>query len=188
MNYTYLLALHIIFVVTWFAGLFYIVRLFIYHTEAEKKPEPERTILQDQYKIMERRLWYGITWPSMILTYAFGGALLYMVYGINIPPWLLVKLTFVFGLTLYHIQNHAIYRKLAKNKITWTSTQLRLWNELATVFLVTIVFIVILSDGHHSSGDVVSPFWGIIGFLLFAFLLWGAVMIYKKTREKKNNN
>ena len=183
----YILPLHIIFVVTWFAGLFYIVRLFIYHTEAEKKPEPERTILQDQYKIMERKLWCVITWPSMILTYVFGITLLYNLYGWNIPPWLIVKLTFVFGLTLYHFQNHAIYRRLAKNKITWTSTQLRLWNELATIFLVTIVFIVIIGDGHHNYGnDAVSPIWGIIGFLLFAFLMWGAVMIYKKAREKKS--
>src|ERR1700733_1607552 len=105
----YILPLHIIFVVTWFAGLFYIVRLFIYHTEAEKKAEPEKSILQNQYKIMERRLWYGITWPSMILTYVFGCLSLYNLYGWNVPPWLLVKLTFVFGLTLYHIQNHIIY-------------------------------------------------------------------------------
>ena len=73
----YILPLHIIFVVTWFAGLFYIVRLFIYHTEAEKKPEPEKSILQNQYKIMERRLWYGITWPSAIFTYCLGFTLLY---------------------------------------------------------------------------------------------------------------
>jgi protoporphyrinogen IX oxidase len=182
----YILPLHIIFVVTWFAGLFYIVRLFIYHTEAEKKPEPEKTILQSQYKIMERRLWYGITWPSMIFTYLFGTILLYNLYGVHIPPWLLVKLTFVFGLTLYHFQNHIIYRRLAKDRITWSSIQLRMWNELATVFLVTIVFIVIIGDGHHNmGGDEVSPIWGIVGFLLFAFLLWGAVMIYKKAREKK---
>ena len=175
----YILPLHIIFVVTWFAGLFYIVRLFIYHTEAEKKPEPERTILQSQYKIMERRLWYGITWPSAILTYVFGFTLLYTRFGWNIPAWLLIKLSFVFGLTLYHFQNHAIYRRLAKGKITWSSTQLRLWNELATVFLVAIVFIVTLQD-------TVSFLWGIIGLLLFAFMLWGAVMIYRKARQKKS--
>jgi protoporphyrinogen IX oxidase len=192
----YILPLHIIFVVTWFAGLFYIVRLFIYHTEAEKKPEPERTILQNQYKIMERNLWYIITWPSMILTYVFGSILLYHLYGMNIPPWLIVKLMFVFGLTLYHLQNHAIYRKLAKNKITWTSTQLRLWNELATIFLVPIIFIVIIGDVHpmyltlypNAGEEPVSPVWGIVGFLSFAFLLWGAVMIYKKAREKKSKN
>ena len=70
--FKYVLSLHIIFIVTWFAGLFYIVRLFIYHTEAEAKPEPEKSILQNQYKIMEKRLWYGITWPSLVLTLIFG--------------------------------------------------------------------------------------------------------------------
>jgi len=72
MNYSYIKALHIIFVVTWFAGLFYIVRLFIYFAEAQEKPEPERSILQNQFRIMQKRLWYGITWPSAILTLIFG--------------------------------------------------------------------------------------------------------------------
>ncbi len=175
----YILPLHIIFIVTWFAGLFYIVRLFIYHTEAEKKPEPEKTILQNQYKIMERRLWYGITWPSAILTYIFGFTLLYTLYGWAPPAWLLIKLLFVFGLTLYHLQNHFILRKLQKNKVTWTSMQLRMWNELATIFLFAIVFIVTLKD-------TVSFLWGIIGVLLLGFMLWGATLIYKKAREKKS--
>jgi|SRR6185312_1327953 len=174
----YILPLHIIFVVTWFAGLFYIVRLFIYHTEAEKKPEPEKTILQNQYKIMERRLWYGITWPSAILTYCFGFTLLYTRYGWDIPAWLLIKLSFVFGLTLYHFQNHIIYRRLVKNKITWSSTQLRMWNELATIFLFATVFIVTLKD-------TVSFLWGILGLVLLGFMLWGATLIYKRAREKK---
>src|ERR1700722_1934842 len=174
----YILPLHIIFVVTWFAGLFYIVRLFIYHTEAEKKPEPEQSILQNQYKIMERRLWYGITWPSAIFTYCLGFTLLYTRYGWNVPAWLLIKLSFVFGLTLYHFQNHIIYRRLAKDKITWSSTQLRLWNELATIFLVAIVFIVTLKD-------TVSFMWGVVGILLFGFALWGAILIYRKARQKK---
>jgi len=174
----YILPLHIIFVVTWFAGLFYIVRLFIYHTEAEKKAEPERTILQNQYKIMERRLWYGITWPSAILTYIFGFTLLYTRYGWAVPAWLLIKLSFVFGLSLYHFQNHIIYRRLVKNKITWSSTQLRMWNELATIFLFAIVFIVTLKD-------TVSFLWGILGLVLLGFMLWGATLIYKRAREKK---
>jgi putative membrane protein len=175
----YLLPLHIIFVVTWFAGLFYIVRLFIYHTEAEKKPEPEKSILQAQYKIMERRLWYGITWPSAILTYIFGFSLLYTKYGIDIPAWLLIKLCFVFGLTLYQLQNQVLFSKLQKNKITWTSGQLRMWNELATIFLVAIVFIVTMQNQ-------LSWIWGVIGILLFGFMMWGAIMIYKKAREKNS--
>ena len=176
----YLLPLHIIFVVTWFAGLFYIVRLFVYHTEAEKKPEPEKTILQEQYKIMERRLWFGITWPSAILTYVFGFSLIYHLYGMAIPAWLIVKLCFVFGLTLYHFQNHIMFRKLQKNNITWSSAQLRMWNELATIFLVAIVFIVTLQDKF-------SWIWGVVGILLFGFMLWGAIAIYKRAREKKED-
>ena len=88
----YLLALHIIFVVTWFAGLFYIVRLFVYHSEAKEKPEPERSILISHFKGAEKRLWYGITWPSAIGTYIFGIWLLVDRYGANIPEWLFLKL------------------------------------------------------------------------------------------------
>ena len=70
--YFYVKALHIIFVVTWFSGLFYIVRLFIYSAEAHLKPEPERTILLRQFGQMQHRLWYIITWPSAILTLVLG--------------------------------------------------------------------------------------------------------------------
>jgi putative membrane protein len=177
----YLLPLHIIFVVTWFAGLFYIVRLFVYHTEAEKKPEPEKSILQAQYKIMERRLWYGITWPSAILTYVFGFSLAYHLFGFNIPAWLLIKLCFVFGLTLYHFQNHLIFSRLQKSNITWSSGKLRMWNELATIFLVSIVFIVTMQDK-------LSWIWGVLGILIFGFMMWGAIAIYKRAREKNEKN
>src|SRR6476661_6146732 len=98
--YWYIKALHIIFVVTWFSGLFYIVRLFIYTTEANEKPEPERTILIKQFQIMMKRLWYGITWPSAVLTLLFG---LYTLFYGNwnrvlfdeAGRWLLIKLIFV---------------------------------------------------------------------------------------------
>lgn len=69
--YNYLKSLHLIFVITWFAGLFYIVRLFVYQIEADAKPSPEREILQKQYKIMTYRLWYIITWPSAVLASIF---------------------------------------------------------------------------------------------------------------------
>ena len=66
--YSYLKALHIIFVVTWFAGMFYMPRLFIYNTEAGEKDNAAKNALRDQFKIMMKRLWLGITWPSAILT------------------------------------------------------------------------------------------------------------------------
>ena len=65
--YNYIKSLHLIFVITWFAGLFYEPRLFIYHIEASKKNPPEKDILEKQLKIMSRRLWYFIAWPSAIL-------------------------------------------------------------------------------------------------------------------------
>jgi len=175
--YNYILALHIIFIVTWFAGLFYIVRLFIYHTEAEEKPEAEKNILQTQYKLMEKRLWYGITWPSMILTLLLGSTLVW------IRPWFLsqgffiLKLCFVGGLVLYHIQCHVLFKQLKNDVIKYTSFKLRLWNEVATVFLVAIVFLIVLKNNT-------SFVWGMLGLIIFSATLMLAIQIYRKGREK----
>lgn len=174
----YILALHIIFVVTWFSGLFYIVRLFIYHVEAAEKPEPERSILTRQYKIMQKRLWFGITWPSMIITLFLGTWLLYLNFAYLIEQgWFILKLIFVLGLVLYHIQCHSIFSKLKNDKITWTSLQLRIWNEVATLFLFAIVFLVI---PKQNSGWV----WSVIGFVALAVALYAGIKIYQKGREK----
>lgn len=170
----YVKALHIIFVVTWFAGLFYIVRLFIYFAEAAEKTEPERTILQNQFRLMQKRLWYGITWPSAVLTLIFGPWMLYM-YG-TIPGWLWLKIGFVAGLYLYHFSCQKIFNQQQKGILNYTSTQLRIWNEVATLFLVSIVFLVVLKN----SLDFI---WGILGLVLFAVLLMLAIRIYKKLRK-----
>ena len=147
---SYLLALHIIFVVTWFAGLFYIVRLFIYHAEAEKKPLYEKDILQKQYKLMEKRLWYGITWPSMIGTYVFGSWILFSNFFFYISsPWFILKLAFVFGLFLYHMQCQVMFSKFQKDAAKYSGFKLRMWNEVATLFLVSIVFIVVIKHARH---------------------------------------
>lgn len=174
----YLKALHIVFVVTWFAGLFYIVRLFIYHTEAEVKPEPEKSILQNQYKLMLKRLWYGITWPSMILTLILGSWMIWENPAFLYQAYFVLKLCFVGGLILYHIQCHVIYKQLQQDVVKHTSFKLRLWNELATIFLVAIVFLIVLKS---NSGFI----WGMLGLVVFAVTLMLAVKIYKKAREKK---
>lgn len=174
-----LLALHIIFVVTWFAGLFYTVRLFIYHTEAQKKAEPEKSILQNQYKIMERRLWYGITWPSMILTLVFGFILVYPYFqnwNWDAFNWLVVKLTLVAGLILYHLQCGRIYNQLKKDIIKYSSFKLRLYNEIATLFLVAIVFVVEFKRFNFKIAA--------IGIVIFAALMLLSIIIYRKAREK----
>ena len=177
MSILYIKSLHIIFVVTWFAGLFYIVRLFIYHSEAEAKPEPEKGILQNQYKVMERRLWYGITWPSMVLTYLFGFWYAFHLFGTDFPAWLWLKLSFVFGLTLYHFLCHRMFSSFQKGIIRHSSFVLRLWNEVTTVFLFAIVFIVVLKGSGEG--------WvGPIGLILIILLLVAAVFAYKKRRAK----
>ena len=117
MDFLYVKALHIIFIVTWFAGLFYIVRLFIYHVEAEKKKEPVKSILQNQYKLMEKRLWYIITWPSAILASLFAFIMLYQNPIYLEMPWMHVKLSFVLALYFYHFSCHKIYTQLQDNII-----------------------------------------------------------------------
>ena len=107
--YEYVKALHIIFIVTWFSGMFYIVRLFIYNTEAAIKSEPEKSILNKQFSIMIKRLWFGITWPSAVLTLLFGSWMLYL-FG-SVPAWLGIKIAFVAGLYLYQLSLHNIYRQ-----------------------------------------------------------------------------
>ncbi|MDQ3289662.1 MAG: CopD family protein [Bacteroidota bacterium] len=175
MTYLYVKSLHIIFVVTWFAGLFYIVRLFIYFAEAAEKSEPEKSILQNQLKIMQKRLWYGITWPSAVLTLIFGSWMFYL-YG-SLPNWLMVKLGFVAGLFLYHFSCHKIFKQQQSGLIKQTSTQLRIWNEVATLFLISIVFLVVLKNS-------LSFLWGVAGLILFAIILMLAIRIYKKLRTR----
>ena len=175
MTYFYVKALHIIFVITWFAGLFYIVRLFIYSAEANLKNEPEKSILLKQLGLMQNRLWYIITWPSAILTIIFGGWIWYL-YG-SLPTWLLVKLLFVAGLFLYHLSLHAILKQQEKGVFKYSSQQLRGWNEVATLFLVIIVMLAVVKQ-------MLSVAWAVAGIVAFAIVLMIAIKLYKKYRKE----
>jgi putative membrane protein len=176
--YQYILAIHIIFVVCWMAGLFYMVRLFIYHTEAQAKSEPDRKILSDQFEIMERKLWFIIATPSMYLVLAAGITMLCIVPGWLQQPWLHIKLAFVGGLIVYHFICQNKMNQMRKGIYKWTSTQLRIWNEVATIFLFAIVFLAVLKDA-------VSWIFGVIGIILLSLILMSAVKIYKYYRTKK---
>ncbi len=175
--YNYILALHIIFVVSWMAGLFYIVRLFIYHTEANEKQELERKILQNQFEVMESKLWNIITNPAMVLSVAAGLAMLYLNPLLLKTDWMWVKLAFVTGLLVYHVICQNIITQLKRGKFWMTSTQLRIWNELATIFLVAIVFTVILKSA-------IDWIYGLLGLIAFSVIIILAVKAYKKQREK----
>ena len=177
MSYTVLKALHIIFMVSWFAGLFYIVRLFIYHTEAQEKNEQEKEILGRQFKIMEKKLWWIITTPAMILTVIFGISMLFLNPALLKMDWMHLKLTFVVLLLVYHFVCQKIMRKLNNNIFVWSSNKLRLWNELATLALVTIVFLVIMKNS-------LNWIYGTVGFFAVAIALMVAIKIYKRYRKK----
>ncbi|MEN9489114.1 MAG: hypothetical protein RL494_1379, partial [Bacteroidota bacterium] len=169
-----------IFVITWFAGLFYIVRLFVYQIEANEKPSPEKEILQNQYKIMTYRLWYIITWPSAILATLFAVWLLVLMPDWLQMPWMHVKLGFVFLLYLYHYKCHKIYLHLQKNEMKYSSNFMRIWNEGATIILFAVVFLVILKNA-------VNWIYGVIGIVLFSVLIMLGIQFYKKIREKNNS-
>ncbi|MDG2235444.1 MAG: CopD family protein [Flavobacteriaceae bacterium] len=176
MYYNYIKALHLIFVITWFAGLFYIPRLFIYHTEASKKTKQEAEILIRQLKIMSRRLWYIITWPSAILAIIFAIWLLILMPSWLLQSWMHLKLTFVALLIVYHLKTHRIFLKLQKNKIDYSEMFLRIWNEGATLLLFAIVFLAILKDGLHWIG-------GTLGILGLGVILFLGIRLYKKIRK-----
>lgn len=179
MDFLYIKALHIIFVITWFAGLFYIVRLFIYHAEAEKKEQPAKEILQTQYKLMEKRLWYIITWPSAVLASFFAFWMLYKNPIYLEMPWMHVKLSFVLALYFYHGACHRIYTQLQNGIVKYSSLKLRIWNEVATIILFAVVFLVVLQNA-------INWIWGVVGIILISVLLMLSVKLYKKIRAKKS--
>jgi len=172
--YFYIKALHIIFIITWFSGMFYIVRLFIYSAEADVKEEPERSILLNQFSIMKRRLWYGITWPSAILTLIFG-SWTWILLGVT-PQWLIIKLCFVAGLYIYHFSLQKIFVQQQKENFSWSSQKLRIWNEVATLFLIAIVMLAVVKQ-------LLSLVWAVVVLVGIALLLFIAINLYKRVRR-----
>lgn len=169
-------ALHIIFVVSWFAGLFYIVRLFIYHTEAQEKSEIEKNILSKQFIEMEKKLWWIITTPAMILTIVFGTWMIILNPSYLQMPWMHIKLGFVGLLLIYHFVCQKIMADLKNERYKWKSNGLRMWNEVATLALVAIVFLVVLKNEL--------TWWkGTVGFFAVAIGLMLLIKLYKRIRK-----
>lgn len=179
MEYLYIKSLHIIFVITWFAGLFYIIRLFIYYKEAEKKEEPSKSILQKQYTLMSKRLWYIITWPSAVL------AVIFAVWLIILQPfwleatWMWIKLGFVVALFVYHASCQVMLNQIVKGHLHLSSFTLRIWNEVATIILFACVFLAVLKN---SMGWI----FGIVGILGVSIVLMLGIKLYKNIRNKRS--
>jgi protoporphyrinogen IX oxidase len=139
-DYNWLRALHVIAVVTWFAGLFYIFRLFVYHVE-NKADERVTALLA----VMERRLYRGICWPAMVITTLFGLLLWTQSFsGYLATGWFKVKLVALLALFAYHFYSGKVRKDLAAGRCRLTSKQCRLLNEVPTVLLIVIVVMAVV--------------------------------------------
>ena len=179
MEYLYIKSLHIIFVTTWFAGLFYIIRLFIYYKEAEEKEEPEKSILQKQFTLMSKRLWYIITWPSAVLSVIFAVWLLILQPFWLEANWMLIKLGFVLALFAYHGTCQLMLNQIIRGNLKYSSFALRIWNEVATIILFACVFLVVLKN-------TLGWIFGVGGIVGVSILLMLGIKLYKNIRSKKS--
>ncbi len=169
--------MHLIFVITWFAGLFYIPRLFVYQIEAFHKPSPEKEILGKQLKLMSKRLWFIITWPSGILATLFAVWLMILMPAWFQQSWMHVKLAFVLLLFIYHYKTHIYYKQLQNDEVKVTSSFMRIWNEGATFILFAVVFLVILKNS-------IDWIFGVVGIVVLAILIMLGFKLYKNIRNK----
>lgn len=181
MTYFYLKALHIVGFVAWFAGLFYLVRMFVYHEEAFDKDEPDRRILKAQFNLMEWRVYKIICNPAMMITFLAGFGMLFINPDLFKIGWMQTKLVLLFLLLAYHLYCKSLIRKLEEDKRIYTSFQYRLMNEVPTIFLVTIVLLAVLKNGLNA-------LYAFVGILLFGVVLYFAAKLYKRSREQKESD
>ena len=162
--------------VCWFAGLFYVLRLFIYHKEADKKEESVKQILQAQYTLMSKRLLSIITWPAAILTTIFGVSMLVENPMYLQQDWMHVKLSFLVLLWLYTYSCQVICNQMKVGQITTTEGKLRMWNEVATLLLFSIIFMAVLKNS-------ISWIYATLSLVGLAVLLMILIKLYKKYKN-----
>jgi protoporphyrinogen IX oxidase len=177
MAYFWFKAFHLVGIVVWFAGLFYLVRLFIYHVEANQEPEPARSILKNQYQIMEKRLYNIITTPGMLVTVVMAIGLLTTEPEILKSSWLHVKLALVVVLIGYHHYCGRLMKKLAADECKWSSQQLRALNEAPTLLLVVIVMLAVFKNNLPT--DLTA--WVIFGLIVS---MAATIQLYAKKRRQ----
>lgn len=177
MAYQWFKAFHIIGVVVWFAGLFYLVRLFVYHAEASQEPEPAQTILKTQYQLMEKRLYHIITMPGMIVTVAMAVGMLAIAPELLHSGWLHLKLAVVAALMVYHFYCGRLMRRLEEGQCQWTGQQFRALNELPTLFLVVIVLLVVFKGTLPADATTVLILGSIVAMA-------AAIQLYAKKRKR----
>ncbi|WP_285269061.1 CopD family protein [Kaistella rhinocerotis] len=180
MLYVILKAVHIIFMVSYFAGIFYLVRIFVYYKDTDDFPDPKQNILREQYVFMARRLWNIITVPAGVIMLASGLTLIFLNFGLMKSPWFHLKLTFLVGLALYHYwcwKKVLHLKNLSGKSIETKNIKLRQANEIATFILFLVVFTVILK------GAVLAYWWQLItGFILLVAAITATVKLVNKNK------
>ena len=181
MLYTIVKAIHIIFMVSYFAGIFYLVRLFVYYKDTDGFEETKQKILREQYVFMARRLWNIITVPAGILMLLSGITMIFLNVGLMKTPWFHLKLTFLLGLAAYHFWcwKKVVQLKSLKNTIlAIKNLKLRQANEIATFILFLVVFTVILKY------QIIENWWQLlIGFFVVIVLVMTTVKLVNKNKK-----
>lgn len=180
MLYTIIKALHIIFMVSYFAGIFYLVRIFVYYKDTDAFADEKKKILREQYIFMARRLWNIITVPAGVIMTVCGLIMIFLNSGLMKMPWFHLKLTFLVGLAFFHYwawKKLNLIKKLNGETLLTSNVKLRQINEIATFILFLVVFTVILKS------QVIEYWWQLItGFFVLVFL----IMMTVKLVNKKN--
>lgn len=181
MLYTIIKAVHIIFMVSYFAGIFYLVRLFVYYKDTDEFEENKKQVLREQYVFMARRLWNIITVPAGVIMLVTGLSLIYLNFGLMKTPWFHLKLTFLIGLAFYH---YWCWKKVLQMKnlkgdiLPIKNIKLRQANEIATFILFLVVFTVILKSW------VLEYWWQLItGFFVLVVAIMLTVKLVNKAKK-----
>ena len=188
--YLWFKTLHIVGVVVWFAGLFYLVRLFIYHVEAADLEPTVKKAFEEQYTLMERRLANIITTPGMILAVSMAVGLLITQPSWLNQTWMQAKLALVAGLIAYHIFCYRLMGQLNRGECSWSGRQLRALNELPTLFLVLVVMLVVFKNQFPTGAAT----WLIVGLVLFMaasiqfYARWRRLRLSRQLESPLNND
>ena len=174
--YLWFKSLHIVGVVVWFAGLFYLVRLFIYHVEAQDLQEPMRGAFQVQYALMERRLANIITTPGMVVAVSMAAGLLISQPSWLHQGWMHAKLGFVAALLAYHWFCYRLMGQLHRGECQWSGRQLRALNELPTLLLVIVVMLVVFKNQFPTGAAT----WFIVALVVF---MAASIQFYARWRR-----
>ena len=188
MTYLIIKALHIIFMVSYFAGIFYLVRIFVYYKDTDAFESPKKEILREQYVFMARRLWNIITVPAFVLMTIFGVWMVFYYYP-NFPllkitkplPWFYLKIIFLIGLFIYHYwcwKKVLEIKNLNGKELPTANLKLRQANEIATFLLFLIVFVAILKY------PLALKYWWqlITGFFVIVFVIMMTVKLVNKKK------